>query len=248
MTQFQRYDLWKANYSNGFFDVNLEVAPAPGNKGLLLKLSSDDKTGRLMYGISGKHFPKNYTGPVLINQNSHVTGLIYKGNKMLDSISLDLKFNKATGKNISLLTKPTTNYPGEGAFTLVNGVINELGLARAKEFLGFRGESLQAVIDMGTAQQISSAVVHAIITGGSRVYPPESAEVLLSADGQTFTSVGQSREAVPGKNGKATFNLSFPATNARYIKLVVNPVMKIAEGKPGAGETALMFIDEIEIN
>jgi hypothetical protein len=41
--------------------------------------------------------------------------------------------------------------------------------------------------------------------------------------------------------------MSFAPVTARYIQVTVKPVMKIAEGKTGAGEQALMFVDEIEV-
>ena len=100
-------------------------------------------------------------------------------------------FNKATGKKITLTTEPLKNYPGNGAFTLVNGIQNEKGLARSREVLGWSGDDLEAVIDLGKEETISNAVIHSVFTGGSRVYPPQYAELFISADGQNFTSAGK---------------------------------------------------------
>ena len=41
------------------------------------------------------------------------------------SIFQTFVFNKATGKKITLKDQPAPNYPGSGAFTLVNGVITQ---------------------------------------------------------------------------------------------------------------------------
>jgi hexosaminidase len=47
--------------------------------------------------------------------------------------------------------------------------------------------------------------------------------------------------------GKGNFTINFTPVTARYLQVIVKPVMQIAEGKPGAGEQAWMFLDEIEV-
>lgn len=247
-TQFQRYRMWGANFSTAYYDIDAEVLPAPSNKGVQVKLTSNDKAGKLTYGVAGSHYPKNYTGPVSVTNSSLITVLYSKDGHVLDSITLDLKINKATGKKITLTNAPLKDYQGQGAFTLVNGIINEKGLARNRELLGFRGNNLEAVIDLGTAQKISNVVVHAVTSGGSRVNVPESAEVYGSTDGKTFKQLSTTNSFTATTTGKGNFVLDLTPTTTRYLKVIVKPVMKIAEGRPGAGENALMFVDEIEVN
>ena len=122
-----------------------------------------------------------------------------------------------------------------------------MGLARAKEFIGYRGSNMQAIIDLGTPQQISSVVVNAITTGGSRVYAPEVTEAHYSLDGKSYKPLGKTADLSTTMPGKGTFNINFAPTPARYVQVIVKPVMQIAEGKPGAGEQAWMFLDEIEV-
>ena len=245
-TQFNRYRLWGANFSNAYYGVDASVVPAPGNKGLQLKLASKDKGGKITYAINNG-IAKPYTTPFIINSNAKVKTSYSKNGNLLDSFTLNLKMNKATGKKITLANPPSPTYPGEGAFTLVNGIINEMGLARAKEFIGFRGNNMQAIIDLGTAQSISSVVVNAITSGGSRVYAPELAEAFYSVDGKNYKSVGKTADFASPMAGKGTFTINFSPVTARYVQIIVRPVMQIAEGKPGAGEQAWMFLDEIEV-
>ena len=122
-----------------------------------------------------------------------------------------------------------------------------MGLARVKEFIGYRGSNLQAIIDLGSVQSISSVVINAITTGGSRVYAPEVVEAHYSVNGQSYTPLGKTADMTSPMPGKGTFTISFPPVTARYIQIIVKPVMQIAEGKPGAGEPAWMFLDEIEV-
>lgn len=248
-TQYKRYKQWGANYSNAYYDIDASVVPSPAHKGVQIKLESKDKTGKMMYEIAGKNYPKNYTGPLLINEDAYVTGLYYKDGQLLDSISMDIKVNKATGKKITLSSKPLDNYQGNnGAFTLVDGIVNSRGIGRANEFIGYRGKDVEAIIDLGSIQKISSVSTQAITSGGSRVRPPDSMTIEISTDGKSYHSLGSANSFVTTVAGKGNLQLKFDATNARFVKITVKPVMKIAEGTQGAGEEALMFLDEIQIN
>ena len=89
--------------------------------------------------------------------------------------------------------------------------------------------------------------MNAITTGGSRVYAPEEAEANYSLDGKSYKPLGKTSELNTMMPGKGTFNINFSPATARYVQVIVKPVMQIAEGKPGAGEQAWMFLDEIEV-
>lgn len=247
-TQFKRYDLWNAHYSRAFYDIKTTISPAPGNNGLAVKFDTKDKTGRLMYGIAGQHFPQNYTRPIIITDTAEITGLYYSDNTMLDSVTVNLNFNKATGKKVILKQKPSPNYPGDGAFTLVNGVQNTAGLTRGREFLGFNGGDMEVIIDLGTAHKINNVVVHTLNQEGSWIYRPSSAQVLVSMDGKNYTSLGTSRDYVKTTGNNGIMKVTFPVRNTRFVKVVVKNFGIIPDGKPGAGTRGWLFVDEIEVN
>jgi hexosaminidase len=159
-------------------------------------------------------------------------------------------FNKATGNKISLTTLPSKSYPGDGAFTLVNGVKNQKGLSKSKEFLGFSGTDCEAVIDLGKKEEISKVVVHSLRQTGSWIWQPLSTEVFVSDDGKEYTSAGLSDDFSVTIKGleKGTMQVEFAARKARYVKVVVKNWGDIPAGEPGAGNKAWLFVDEIEIN
>ena len=76
--------------------------------------------------VTTKHFG--------IFEYSQLVGVIsiFKNNQPVRLSSQKFSFNKATGKKITIVTKVDKKYPGDGAFTLVNGVQNEMGMARNK--------------------------------------------------------------------------------------------------------------------
>lgn len=245
-TQFKRYDLWNANYSKAYFDLKATVLPTGNFDGVLWKVESKfDKP--ITINFNGADSIWYYAKPQLIDNNTEVHAYFDALGKPV-GVKQKFIFNKATGKKITLTTEPSKNYPGDGAFTLVNGVQNEKGLGRSREVLGWSGDDLEAVIDLGKTETISTTVIHALTSGGSWVYPPKSAEIFISADGQNFTSVGKGEnfEKTTGSNG--VIKLSFTPVSARYIKVLVKNQGTIADGKPGAGNKAWLMVDEIEVN
>jgi hexosaminidase len=246
--QYKRYEMWGAHYSNAVFALKTAILPAPQNKGLLLKLETKDMEGKITYGISGKHFAKNYTTPVNLQESSEITVMNTRNGKLLDSTTIVLKFNKATGKKTTLSEPPASNYPGDGAFTLVDGVINERGMSRSKEFIGFNGKNISATIDLGSVQEIKEVRLHALFSSGSWIYPPQLVTVLVSADGRHFQRMGSAREFV-GKDELKGHLAVVPEAllSARYVRVQVEAVAKISANMPGAGEKAWMFLDELQI-
>jgi hexosaminidase len=246
-TQFKRYDLWGANHSNAYYDIKTTLAPAPGNKGISVKFETKDKSGKLMYGIAGQHFAKNYTTPFIIKDNAAITGLYYKNGRLLDSVSVNLSFNKATGKKVTLKEQPSKNYPGDGAFTLVDGIINERGMSRSREFIGYNGNDAQVIIDLGTAQQINTVTVHTLNAAGSWIYPAQKIEVALSKDGKSFQPAGSSAEFIKTNSGNGKLQVTFSPVSSRFVKVDIKNLGMIPDGKPGAGENAWLFLDEVVI-
>lgn len=255
MEQFKRYDLWKTNYSMSYFDLKFSILPTESNNGIIWKIEKKSngeilvaeeafpKTNEIAheYNLKGEHINKSCT--MIANFHPEVNDYTIVHFKQKFS------FNKATGKKISLSTPASDNYPGDGAFTLVNGVINEKGLARSKEFLGFSGADCEAIIDLGKEEVIKSVTINFLDQRSSWIYPPGVIHIYMSNDGVNFKeSPNEERgKEIPGeisRNMNATF---YPAANARYIKVVAKNFGIIPDGKPGAGNKAWLFVDEIEV-
>lgn len=259
--QIKRYEMWGANYSKEYYSLKSSVVP------------SDDYSGvfwRFRYNMN-----PNYPG-MWVDVNEVSSSLAWKSvdtskkmetgtyQAMLlsygkngpdktythDRIYQKFSINKATGKKITLTNEAAKNYPGDGSFTLVNGVINEKGFSRTKEFLGFSGTDCEAVIDLGEIQEISFVVVNTFNRTSSWIWRPKKAEVFGSENGQTWYTLKQTEDFVEDKSGTGhgTMSMPFRKTFARFVKVVVSNWGTIAEGNPGAGKKAWLFVDEIEVN
>ncbi len=174
-----------------------------------------------------------------------------KTKNQLSKIVQSFYFNKATGKKITLVNQPSKSYPGDGAFTLVNGVQNEKGMARSSEFLGFLGTDLDATIDFGKDVAISKISLHCLNQNSSWIYLPSEIEVsfIPYVDTTIVTRhppIESLFKTVSNKNNTQILQLTEPKT-CRYLKIVAKNFGKIPAGNPGQGEKAWLFVDEIEV-
>jgi hexosaminidase len=244
MAQFNRYELWKTNYSRAYFELKARVIPAADDNGVLWQVEN-----KLNYPVTIKFNNSDsvwlYKKPQVINRS--LTAYAYfDTDKQRIQVSQKFHFNKATGKKITLATPPARNYPGDGAFTLVNGIINEKGMARSREFLGFLGSDCEAVIDLGKPETIRQVKMHILSQVASWIWRPSYAEVFISADGVNYTSLGKTQE-ISTPTGKGVMEIQFNPVSTRYVKVMVKNRGDIPAGNPGAGNKAWLFVDEIEI-
>ena len=251
LVQFKRYDLWKANYSKAYFDLKADVIPTEDYSGVHWVLSSNTPIGKISYSSNASE-GRNvyYMNPIKITGSITTSASLSDNKKILASLSQKFSFNKATGKKITLTNPASDKYPGDGAFTLVNGVINEKGFARSREFLGFNGTNCEAVIDLGESQLVSFVVVNVLNRTSSWIWRPLTAEVFGSGDGTTWLSLKMTDDFEETKDGtgKGKMMMSFKATYARYVKVVVTNWGTIPAGNPGAGNKPWLFVDEIEVD
>ena len=255
MTQFKRYELWKVNFSKAYFDLKATVLPAEDYKSVLWKLETKIKNGSLKYRNANDPDQNSvsnffsYEKPVKIDKSikyEAINGEI--NNQTGNSLFQNFHFNKATGKKITLTYEPSKNYPGDGAFTLVNGIQNEKGLGKSKEFLGFSGTNCEAVIDFGADTSFSEVIIHTFEQTGSWIYFPSAFDISKSEDGINFSPLNTPVEiSKTSERNRATIKLSNPVI-ARYLKINIMNAGVIAPGNPGAGNKAWLFVDEIEVN
>ena len=247
MPQFKRYDKMNINYSTGFFDLRSSVMPAPDQKGVLWKVESKFKEP-IYINFNNWDTIWPYKAPQLIDFNARASASTnVQGMNMV--VKQNFYLNKATGKNITLATTASKQYPGDGAFTLINGVQNEKGLARSREFLGFSGTDCEATIDLGSSQSIQSVAIHTFEQKASWIHPPAGVTLLISQNGTDFSPISSTSETRMDEMKRIDrLKYNFPKTDARYIRVLVKNAGVIPAGNAGAGNKAWLFVDEIEVD
>ncbi|MER3471220.1 MAG: beta-N-acetylhexosaminidase [Chitinophagaceae bacterium] len=255
-TQFKRYDLWKTNYSKAYFDLTTEIKPSKDFNGIMFLVKSKDSLNNVFISYKTDVLTpdlknKMSSGKGAINLQITQSGnyLIYqlKNGKPFGQREQSFSFNKATGKKVSITKTPNEKYPGQGgAFSLVNGVYSNKGLSYP-DWLGWIGDDMEATIDLGKATSFDSVRVHTIDQNGSWVYLPQYVEVQVSNDGTNFTSINKSNQFVKDTLTMGWITVSTPKQNARYLKIIAKNYGLIPLDKPGGGNKAWFFADEIQV-
>jgi hexosaminidase len=256
----KRYEFWRANYSTAYYDLQTYILPNKNNTGILLSAKAKDSLTTVAIALRSDYLlkenisaGKESTTFNIDNSNDVLFSSDYvfvaiKEGKIISQRIQRFHFNKATGKKITLKDEPSSNYPGSGAFTLVNGVITERGLNQSSEWLGFLGKDIEAVIDLGKEEKINTIRLNVLKQENSSIYLPAFVEFFISGDGTNFTFVGK---VTPDANGvwkdERRIEQRLNNTSAKYIKVLAKNYGIIPAGKPGAGTPAWVFADEIEV-
>lgn len=243
------------NYSAAYYDLKATILPAEKAGELVYKLESKDKQLTIQYTKDGNFAAgKAYQSPIQIAQSNTITAATFKdGLQISNALTQEFKFNLATGKKISLVNEAHKSYPGDGAFTLVNGVQNEKKLARSAEFLGFLGKDLDALIDLNTLTDIQSVKLHVLDQNGSWIYLPSQIEITYLPDTDLTDAIIEQapkeiKQIDPIKEKGTSLITINSQQKCRYLHIVARNYGNIPSGNPGAGNPAWLFVDEIEVN
>ena len=173
----------------------------------------------------------------------------YYNNYMM-ALDVSVMPNIAKGKKITLLTKPK-KYAKEDPQVLTDGALG--GNSFYANWLGFEGNYLEAVIDLGKATEISTISTAFLQVTNHVVFFPENVTYFASNDNKVFRKLALVKNDAPlTKKSKINdikyFKTSFPKTTARYIKIVGKNMNIAPYWHHAAGLPAWIFADEVIIN
>lgn len=247
---FDLFDKLGINYSKAIFNIGSKYRQSENREGLLIELTAPFPNSEIHFTTDGSEPNLNslkYSSPILLKKSSVLNAIYFEnGVKHGNNFIEEFVFNKATGKDIKLLTEPRKKYSVGGAFSLVDGVKGSLPWS-GRDWLGFLGDDMIATIDLGREQEISQAVVDVLSAEESWIYLPKEIEILVSSDGLNFKSIKiVGREYI--SKYERNVQINFEKVNAKFVRVVAKNFGKIPQDKPGEGTDAWIFIDEISIN
>jgi hexosaminidase len=113
------------------------------------------------------------------------------------------------------------------------------------QWLGWSGNDIETVIDLGKVEDIQSIQIGFLNEELNWIYLPKSVEFFISKDGINYKAI---QKVTTNELKQERFAISsFPSDKAKYVKIIAKTFGKIESGKPGAGEDAWLFCDEILI-
>ena len=118
-------------------------------------------------------------------------------------------------------------------------------------WVGYFGEPMDVVVDLGTSQQCAQVVVSSLTDMGAYIMGIQRLEVQVSADGKDFVKVGEREFPEPPvqMEGKRTdcLKVDFTPVEARYVRVIGQGFLALPSWHSGAGETPFVFVDEVSV-
>jgi len=157
--------------------------------------------------------------------------------------------NIAAGKPVVLLTQPK-NYANEDPQVLTDGSLG--GNNFYANWLGFEGNDMEAVIDLGQDEKVSFIQTAFLKVINHIVFFPELVDVSYSMDNKTFHKIASQNTEHPLQkvdkiNDIEVFDFQFAPVNARYIKIRAQSMKEAPEWHHASGLPCWTFCDEVII-
>lgn len=158
--------------------------------------------------------------------------------------------NIAATKKVKLLTKPK-KYADENPQALTDGAFG--GSNFYANWLGFEGNNLEAIIDLGEEMEFSSISTGFLQVTNHIVFFPKSVTYSISNDSKSFKTVKKVATSKPitkesQRNDLEYFTGNFKPAKARYIKVKAETVGKAPNWHNAAGLPVWTFADEVIVN
>ena len=165
------------------------------------------------------------------------------------ALLLAIKENKASGKKVTLITKPK-KYANEDPQVLTDGALG--GNSFYSNWLGFEGNDLNAIIDLNENKFINSLSINFLQVTNHIVFFPSHVEFLYSENSSEWKTLGtiENRFKLNPKskvNDIQTFSIDTDGINARYVKVIAKNLSKAPIWHHGADLPSWIFADELII-
>ncbi len=162
------------------------------------------------------------------------------------ALQVAMRPNIARGKSVVSLTQPK-KYANEDPMVLTDGALG--GSSFYANWLGYEGNDLEVVLDLGEAMETHSISMAYLQVTNHIVFLPEKVEYFSSLDGEQFTRLGTVPSPFPlTKASKVNdiryYDLTYAPQPMRYIKVKAHntetPYWHHAAGLP-----SWVFADEV---
>lgn len=159
------------------------------------------------------------------------------------------KPNKALGKKVVSLTKPK-KYANENPMVLTDGALG--GSSFYANWLGYEGNDMEVVIDLGEPQEISSISMAFLQVTNHIVFFPDNVSCYGSNDTAEFIKLAALKnEKALNKKSKVNdiqyFDFSFKPKRYRYLKIMAKNV-ETPYWHHAAGLPSWVFADEVIVD
>lgn len=222
------------------FSTKVEItALDPNDKLYFMTMDEGDANVRKTF--------KAYKEPFTISKTTQVSA--YAERKGGKSSIVTANFNKRPNYwDITVNSTPTPQYTASGKLSLIDGINGDTNW-RKGEWLGYQGQTFEAIIDMKSPQRITKLSSTYLQDSRAWILMPKKVEYYVSMNGKDFillktvdnNTVDPKDETIQTKD----FDTDILPTEARYVKVKAYHFGILPEWHQGAGSQSYIFLDEI---
>lgn len=240
------------NYSKVIYNVSMKLATDTVNHAIVATLSTLDNA-EIRYTLDGTEpsaKSEKYTTPIQIKQSATLRAAAFRNGEKGREVSQSFEFSKATAHPITLLQPSNRDYTYSGPTLLVDGIKGESTNYRTGHWMGFNGNDLQAVIDLGEGTQVQEVDVQTCVEKGDWIFGARNFKVEASTDGVNFSELAckdypAMQESDP--NQIYPLSLTFAPTTTRYLRVTVASEHNTPAWHGNKGNPSFLFVDEIVV-
>ena len=230
----------------------LEVCRKGISNEFTLVIKAADGEFRINPFVSGilKKFKETTKASDIILMNEMGFTVVEYLDSYTKALQVAMQPNKAKGKGVTLLTKPK-KYANEDPQVLTDGALGGNGFYA--NWLGFEGNDLEAVVDLGEIQQVNTVSMAFLQVTNHVVFFPTQVTYYGSKDNQSFTALGTVANKHPlTKKSKVNhiqyFGVDDLGREFRYLKIKAKNMGTPPYWHHAAGTPSWIFADEILMN
>ena len=244
----ERLKLMGINSANHLYEIDSKTESDNGIVRLALSTLAEAKIYYTIDDSEPSESSTLYEDNIGISKTTKIKAQAFSNGKIVGrgwSQSFDI--HKAAGKTITLKHQPNEKYQGGGSSSIINGVFGSNERYGDAEWLGFKGDDCEAIIDFGAITEIENFSFRNFNGEGQQIYLPKSVTLFISSDGEKFVEIH--KVDVKKTNEKViTTSFSLYPKETRYLKVVFENYGTIPEGNQGGGNAPWLFVDEIVVN
>lgn len=223
------------------FSTKVEItALHPNDKLYFMTMDAGDANVRKTF--------KAYKEPFTITKTTQVSA--YSERKGQKSSVVTSNFNRRPNNwDITVNSTPTPQYTASGKLSLIDGINGDINW-RKGEWVGYQGQTFEAIIDMKSPQQITKLSSTYLQDSRAWIMMPKKVEYYASMNGKDFILLKTVDNTVDPKNETVQtkeFGTDILPTEARYVKVKAYHFGALPEWHQGAGGQSYIFIDEISV-
>ena len=224
----------------------------PFTESVAVKLTCETPATEIRYTLDGSIPGKNsslYDEPIKLFESTQLKALAFDVNRA-GIIVTSANFHKIKQyKKFELTYRPSPKYPGNGAFTLVDGVWASTNFTDGN-WLGFEKDDFILNIDFCDRAEIKKITIGFLEAIDSWIFLPLVVSYSVSDDGENFDLVGRLTKQEIEKMtccSRIKAFMEFKNVQERYLKIEAENIGTCPPGHPGAGGDAWIFVDEVVV-